>query len=375
MGSNNNQGGAQTSGTSGTDPRGRMQNQSEYQRNRYENQQGPMVNAFAQNYGQGAEQVMGDYTDIMNRYAGIASDPGGFGGASGGNVDYLQSPGTYNPHTISYDDPFNSYAGYQEFSRTGGYSPQDMQDLRERGTAPVRTAYANAEREIGRQRGLGGGYAPNAVAALARMGREQSQGMADAMQNVNAGIVDRRNQGQLAGLGGMQGIENQRLAAQIGVGQFNAGQLTEAEKNNIAQNWALQQANSQIQGRNLSAGASASNQAAALASQRQMGALAGMSNLYGTTPGMAQTFGNQLLQGVGQGGQFGNQLYGNDIQSQRLPGQFDTTMDRINQIGGLANAGANAIYPWLGRGNNTNPSNSWQNDPYSNPGAGGWYME
>ena len=202
MGSNNNQqqGGQVGGGSSSGDPRGRMQNQSDYQRQRYENQQGPMVQAFAQNYGQGAEQGMGDYTDIMNRYAGIASDPG-MGGGGGG----------YGPSLINYNDPFNSYGGYEEFSKTGGYSPTDIANMRARGVSPIRSAYANAERNIGQQRALQGGYSPNAIATQAKMAREQGQSAADATQNVEAGLADARNHGRLARIRWMSDIESQRF--------------------------------------------------------------------------------------------------------------------------------------------------------------------
>ena len=91
-----------------------------------------------------------------------------------------------------------------------------------------------------------------------------------------------------------------------------------------------------------------------------MGSLAGMANLYGTTPGMAHTFGNQLLAGVGQGGDFGNNLYRNDIVSQQLPGQFDQTMGRIGQIGSMA---ANAAYPFLDYFGNRNQSQTQARQP------------
>ena len=40
------------------------------------------------------------------------------------------------------------------------------------------------------------------------MAREQGQATSDAMQNVEAGIAGQRQQGRLAGLGGMFGVES-----------------------------------------------------------------------------------------------------------------------------------------------------------------------
>ena len=234
MGSNNNKNSSSSGygpnpGQSGNDPRGRLQNQSEYQQQRYESQQGPMVNAFAQNYGQGSAQNIGDYTDIMNNYRAIATGAGTSGYGGGG-----YSAPTLTAHLASYDDPFNSYGGYQDFASTGGFSGDDVANLRARGVSPIRAAYANAEKELSRNRSLQGGYSPNMAASLVKMAREQGQSAADAVQNVEAGIINQRNANKLSGLGGMSGIEGQRLGAQIDVNKFNAGQLTDVDARNAA---------------------------------------------------------------------------------------------------------------------------------------------
>jgi hypothetical protein len=286
------QGYGPNAGRSGGDPRGRTQNQSQYQQQRYENQQGPFANELARQFGRGAETDYQNYGDIMKRYGDVA------GGGGPKN------------ERIGYTDPFESYGGYREFSQTGGYSPTDISNMRARGVSPIRSAYANAQRNVGRQRSLQGGYSPNAVATQARMAREQGQSMADATQNVEAGLAEARNKGRLAGLGGMSDIEKQRLAAQIDVGKFNATQGNEDNLN-------------------------------------QLRALQGMTSLYGTTPGMAQLFGNQLNTSIGQGGQFGLDLYGQDIASQQLPGQWDQNMGRAGDISDIYGAASTAIYPWL----------------------------
>ena len=60
-------------GRSGSDPKGRTQNDAMYQQQRYESQQGPLAAATGYNYGRGSEADYGNYTDIMNMYRGIAS--------------------------------------------------------------------------------------------------------------------------------------------------------------------------------------------------------------------------------------------------------------------------------------------------------------
>lgn len=279
---------------SGQDPRGRLQNQGGYMQKRYEDQQGPFASQLARDYGRASERQYGDYGDIMRRYGDVAS---GAGGGSGRGK-------------VSWTDPFNSYGGYTEFSKTGGYSPSDIANMRSRGVAPVRAAYANAEREVSRGRALQGGYSPNAAAAQIKMAREQGQSGADAVQNVEAGLAEARNRGRLSGLGGMAGIEGQRLAAQLDAGKFNAMGDQQQDANKLS-------------------------------------ALHGMSSLYGTTPGMAQLFAGQLNASIGQAGQTGIQQQNADYNAQRLPGQWDTTMGRANDIMDTANRVGSAVYPWL----------------------------
>ena len=303
----------------GTDPRARILGESDYQQQRYENQIDPIIGLMAENYGRGSEANYGDYTDIMNQYRSIAGGGGVVGGGGGGGGDYSYSAEAWNPELMSYKDPFNSYTGFQEFSNTGGYSKDDVANLRARGTAPIRAAYANAEREVARQRALQGGYSPNAFALQGRMAREQGQLGADAMQNVEGGLVEARNTGRLSGLSGMTDIEKQRLAADLKVNEYNTGIKNTAARENTG-------------ARNAAAAGSAANNAAAAAASRadQLNALRGMTSLYGTTPGMAQLYGDQVLSAIGQSGTMGQRTVENQIKGNAAPGAFEQTTDRIN---------------------------------------------
>lgn len=300
------------------DPREASNTQNLYQRNRFEQQQGPLANAMAYNYGRGAETDYGDRVDIMNRFRGMAD-----GGYDEGGAD-----ASWGPSKISYNDPFKSYGGYEEFSKTGGYSRDDITNMRARGVSPIRAAYANAGREVNRQRSLQGGYSPNAVAAQVKMAREQGQAAADATQNVEAGLAEARNRGRLSGLGGMYGIEGQRLGADLDVAKFNANAQMQADQWNAAQ----------------------ANARAAEGRGARLGALQGMTQLYGTTPGMAGKFGDQALQAVGMGAQFGDAMMKNTIAGQQLPGQYEQFMKRTNDAIGTGQNIAGAIgtgkYAW-----------------------------
>ena len=95
-----------------------------------------------------------------------------------------------------------AFSGFQDFANTGGFSPQDLASMRARAIAPTRAVYANAQRDIGRRQAMGGTSAGNRT-LMARMAREQGQGMSDASTNAEAGIAQLRQQGRLAGLSGI----------------------------------------------------------------------------------------------------------------------------------------------------------------------------
>lgn len=98
----------------------------------------------------------------------------------------------------------NIMSGYKNMADTGGYSPQDIQELRARGTSPVRAAYGNTMMQLDRARALGGnGGSPNYIAAVSKAQRQLPQQMADAETGVNAQLADSVRQGKLAGLSGM----------------------------------------------------------------------------------------------------------------------------------------------------------------------------
>ena len=445
MGANNNknqqQGGQPNPGQSGNDPRGRSQNQIQYQQNRYEGQQNPLAESMSYNYGRGSEADYGNMTDMMNNYRDIYANPGGSGGSSGGGGGGGGGGGysafTVNPQQVGTErasterattrglgplervqqsNPYESYGGMKEFSTTGGYSGQDINNMRARGMSPIRAAYANAERNIGQQRSLQGGYSPNAIAAQAKMAREQGQSMADAGQNVEAGIADMRNKGRLAGLQGMGNIEQARQQAQMQGDIFNAGQANEGQKFDIGNETQTSQfnagqgnqvgmfnagqgnqmgqfnadmdmkgqmynadANTQAQARNNAAAAAgaANSQASAEENQRmRLAALNGASNLYGTTPGASKLFGDQATGIVGQSGNMGLGLIDREQNNYQIPGAYEQGMGRASDFLNMAGRASDAIYPWLRGGNQqptqgvTPPAPSFRSPSYGSPGYG-----
>lgn len=126
---------------------------------------------------------------------------GGGGSSSGGSHSWSRGGTVIDPAVRDA-----AFGANQAFLKDGGLSQEDLAAMRARALSPVRAVYSNARREVDRSAALSGGYAPNRIAALARMGREQGQATADAATNAEAGIIGMRQQGRMAGLQGMNSM-------------------------------------------------------------------------------------------------------------------------------------------------------------------------
>lgn len=70
----------------------------------------------------------------------------------------------------------------------------DYDAIRERAIAPSRAVYANAMRNLNRQKAMAGGYAPGYGAQLAQLSRGQSQAVENAAIGAEAGIANTKLQ-------------------------------------------------------------------------------------------------------------------------------------------------------------------------------------
>src|SRR5712691_8155980 len=165
-----------------------------YQGNLAQNQMGnvrgnllPQNQALQNRFNVTADQSGQDYSGMMGNYGDLLN----------------QARSSFGPQM----------AGYANFAQTGGFSPQDVQDIRARAIAPTRAVYQNAQSNIDRQRALQG-YSPNYTAATAHLTRGLADATSDANVNANASIAQLIQQGKLSGLGGMNATDLARLGAQ-----------------------------------------------------------------------------------------------------------------------------------------------------------------
>jgi len=310
---------------------------------------------FQNSYNQGSGVNLGTYNDMMGKYNDLYNNPfgnvngvgGGELGAGGGGAmpGYGEQRGIYsnlanNGGGYGWDAGMRgamdkSIAGYGNFADTGGFSNQNLTDIRARSLAPIRGVYSNAQNELSRSRSLGGA-SPNFAAAQARMAREMGHTTADAATNAEAGIAEMVQQGKLAGLSGLSqtGAAGQGLSTNID--QLNA-------QMKLAGLSGLMNFDNQLCSQAASAGAR-SDQNAMDYYKARMGALGGMNDLYGTNPALLSVTGNQLLQsGQNMLGNQQNQNQGSQIllggqnMLSNTQGNWGAAMDNIGS--GLSTAG------------------------------------
>lgn len=272
----------------------------------------PQSQTMWNNYQNAVGQNTADYSNIMGGYQNFANDVSKQGPTKFG----FERVSAERPAELgeSYGYLRETMPGYREFAQTGGYSPTDIQELRARGVAPIRSAYGNTMMELNRARSLGGsGGAPNYIAAASKAQREMPGQMADAMTGVNAQLAQDIRQGRLAGLSGMAGVGS----TMGGLSSQEAGRMLQA---------AMSNQNADLQAQQLS------EQSLQALRNTQLQALQGQTSLYGTTPGMASMFGNQALD-----------AYRNRINLEQLRNQTG-----LGLLGAQMNAysGQQATEPW-----------------------------
>jgi hypothetical protein len=237
---------------------------------------------FSQNLNNQAtsafEQNKADYGGIMGSYKDFRDN-------LGGPTKFTNQQVTNTaPKELgeAYGTLRESLPTYREFAATGGYSPTDVQELRARGTAPIRSAYGNTMQNLSRSNALAGSSgAPNYIAALSKAQRELPGQLASATTGVNAQLAEDIRSGRLAGAAGIRGVGG------------DIGQLASADAN---RNLAASTSNAENDLRAQGMGESS------LQSLRgnQLASMGGQASLYGTTPGMSSMFGNQALNSYGQ---------------------------------------------------------------------------
>lgn len=300
----------------------------------------------------------GDYDSIMKNYDNVINNnssnpltsqnvaPQSSVAPQSVNPQSIQGPQpvsaqSVTPQQFQYNqspDVTSSLADLSNLATTGGYTPAGIADIRARDIAPTRSIYAGAQQNVQRSRALGGGYSPNMNATQAQMARDESSQIGDINTNANAGIAQNVAANELSASGMYAGAAGAANAAKTQAGEFNTSNVNQANEFNSSQglqanefnsgqttsvneanasnalqagefNTSATDANNQANA-NRAQTASTGNADRSLAAQEDarkniLAGIQGKTSLYGTTPALTSTFGNQVLQAgnLGQGQQ------------------------------------------------------------------------
>lgn len=243
-----------------------------------------------------------DYADLMAQYKKLLPDAGVNTSLASQYQDQYNRPTAafqpVTPQTASYNptaDTTASIGNLKQLSETGGYSAEDISNLRSRAVAPVRSVYSSAQQGINRAKRLQGGYSPNFTAATAKLTRGESDAATDALINANAGIAQNVASNKL-GIAPAYASASQNQQSDINnTDKFNAETTNDASKFNSSGQSQASQFDAQSKQQTLQSLAAlytsgTSNKLAILEAMRQ---------LYGTTPAQPALYGQQAATQTG----------------------------------------------------------------------------
>lgn len=108
-------------------------------------------------------------------------------------------------------------AGYEEFAKTGGVSPEQEALARRQTSYGIGSLYGAMQRNLGRRARVQGGYAPGLAAGQAQLGRQGAEEIAKGLTGTNLGLLEMQRQGRLAGIGGLSGLYGTSAGLQQGL--------------------------------------------------------------------------------------------------------------------------------------------------------------
>lgn len=253
----------------------------------------PRTSPLTSVYDAAVDTQAQNYDDIMGNYDSILQDSKKTGNSK---LNYVPINPIFNrqiqPQQYTRSGEMSTaLTGLEDFSKTGGYSDEDISNIRERSISPIRSVYANAQNNIRRQKVLQGGYSPNYNAVTAKMARDASSQIGDITTKVNADIAQMIQSGKLSGLSALSSAASNDNNLQNTINNRNTTMANEVEMANADEMRRVESENNKLQLMINEINAK-NNQAN---TQNQLAATQGKAGLYSSTPGLTSTFAQQVL--------------------------------------------------------------------------------
>lgn len=206
----------------------------------------------------------GDYDKIMDAYKQLGSR----------QTTFNPLTPQLSPGYSQSSDTASAIGSLKDLTDTGGYTQAGIADLRARGIAPIRSIYSSSQRNMERQKSLSGGYAPGFGASQSKLAREQADIIGKTTTDVNANIAENVARNRLAAAPQLAGAAQNEDRARMAREEANTNIINEINKINESIRLQVQAANN----------------------QNLLSSAEGMKSLYGTTPALAQMFGQQVAE-------------------------------------------------------------------------------
>lgn len=120
-----------------------------------------------------------------------------------------------NPGEIDAFDPSKvdisnrGFEGYEDLSRTGGFSPIEKDNFLRRALSPVSAMYSRVKDELARRGAIQGGYSPGFTASNARFLRQEAIAGSEASLGANVNLSNQIRTGKELGLAGMGRVRDE----------------------------------------------------------------------------------------------------------------------------------------------------------------------
>lgn len=326
--------------------------------------------------GQVSQNLMsgGNYADVNKGISGLINARGNFGDVNDiiSRLRDFGSTGGVSADEISrINRPY-----FEELERTGGYSPEDIANIRNRAARGAASTFGSLSDQLSRQRQVGN-FGPGYSEAAAKLARQSAQATGENARDTELGISNAVREGKLTGaqniaanqlalsrLKGENTLSAYGQAGNLGISRENAINNAMAEGARLGlsredQIRLAQQAAADVDLRTqglinqtrLGAAQGSQQETALQQRQRELDAenqrflisnrlagrsqgLSGLLSTYGTMPGQEAFYQNLLRDYIG--GQTGANL---GINAQRLnlasmPGTFSSILGGISSLAG-----------------------------------------
>lgn len=144
--------------------------------------------------------------DQINSNIGNLSEIGKSGGFSPeavglikGDIAGLRTIGQTGGVDADAINKARGYGVFENMANTGGYTPDEISNIRQRSLSPISAQYGTDLQNIERSNALQGAASPNYAASIARLGRNRALATGDTVRNTELDIQDSVRKNKLEG--------------------------------------------------------------------------------------------------------------------------------------------------------------------------------